>query len=128
MSFVANLLQKLASGNEVSETQTFSSDSRTERSVSVANSETDYLVAFSLDVSGIQVIIITSDQDITMETNSGGAADETINLLANNPYIWYTGSYYTNLLATDITALYFTNSSGETATVDILVVHDSTPA
>lgn len=129
MSFSASLLQKLSSSSDdVSQSQAFSGDAKTVREVTVADSASDYLVNFALDVSGIKAIVILSDQDVTMETNDGTTPDETINLLAGNPYLWYTGSYFTNLLATDITALYFSNSSGAAATVKILVIHDSTPA
>lgn len=128
MSFTANLTHKLAvSGGEVSKTQTFSGDGKTQRQVVVADSATDFLVTIAIDVSHIKAIMIVSDQDITMETNDGTTPDETINLLADNPLVWYEGSYYANLLASDITALYFSNSSGAVATVDILVIHDSTP-
>jgi hypothetical protein len=94
---------------------------------SVADSETDYEIVVALDVSAIQAIIITSDQDVTLETNSGAAPDDTIALTANNPYVWYTGSYYTNLLTTDITSIFITNASGSTATIDVLALVDATP-
>ncbi|KKN53084.1 hypothetical protein LCGC14_0605960 [marine sediment metagenome] len=131
MSFIADLVQKLTeSGGEVAPatTPTFTGDGKDNLDVSVADSSTDYLVNFALDVSLIQAIIIVSDKDVTMETNDGTTPADTINLLANNPYIWYTGSYFTNLLTTDITGLYFTNSSGGVANVKLLVIKDTTPA
>lgn len=130
MSFTADLLQKLTvSGGEVTPATipTFSGDAKDQREITVTNDLTDFQVVIGIDVSAIQAIIIVSDQNVTMETNDGLSPNDTINLLADNPYIWYTGSYFTNLLTTDITDLYFTNSSGETATVKLLVIYDSTP-
>lgn len=95
--------------------------------VLVPDSETDFDVLVGIDVSQIQGIYIVSDQDITLETNNGTTPDETISLKANVPYKWHGECYDSNLLATDITALYFTNASGEDATVKIRVVSDPTP-
>jgi hypothetical protein len=93
----------------------------------VANSATDFEVIAPIDVSVIKAIYINSTQNVTMETNSGSAADETISLLANVPYIWTNTMYYANLLETDITSLFFTNASGSAATINIEVVYDATP-
>lgn len=93
----------------------------------IANGGSNVQINVSIDVSEIASVFIVSDQNVTLETNSGSSPAETINLLADKPYIWYTGSYYTNLLATDITALFITNSSGSSATVRLRCVYDSTP-
>lgn len=94
---------------------------------SVANSATDFQVNVAIDVSTIKHIIINSTQNVTMETNSGSAADETISLVANKPLVWTNDSYYANLLETDITALFFTNASGTAATISIECIYDATP-
>lgn len=93
----------------------------------VADSVTDKQVNIAIDVSEIQSIYILSSQDLTLETNNGGAPVDTIALLAGVAYIWHTGSYFTNLLTTDVTALFLTNASGATATFDLRCVYDSTP-
>lgn len=105
----------------------YSAESRVSQEVAVADSATDFEVEIEIDVSRLAAYMIVSDQDVTMETNSGSAADETINLLANKPLVWAAGSYYTNLLATDITSLFFTNASGAEATVKIEAIYDVTP-
>lgn len=94
---------------------------------SVPDAATDQLVNISIDVSAIQMIYILSTQDITLETNNGTTPDNTLALKANEPYIWWTGSLFTNLLTIDITALYLTNASGAAATFDLRCVYDSTP-
>jgi len=80
----------------------------------------------TIDVSQLKAIYILSDQNITLETNSGSAPADTLNLLANVPYVWHTGSYFTNLLTTDVTASYWTNASGSVANVNIELVVDPT--
>jgi hypothetical protein len=93
----------------------------------IPDESTDLEITFALDVSAIQAIFIKSDQAITIETNSGAAPDDTLNLLANVPYVWSSDSYFVNLLTTDITALFVTNASGATATLNIWVLVDPTP-
>ena len=110
-----------------STTQSFTGSGAISISESVSNGGTDVQINVAMDVSALKSVWINSDQAVTLETNSGSAADETISLLANQPYIWYTGSYFTNLLATDITAIFITNASGATATIQIEATYDATP-
>lgn len=94
---------------------------------SVPDSTTDQEITISIDVSAIQSIYIKSSTALTLETNNAGAPVDTIVLVADVPYIWYTGSYFTNLLTTDVTALFLTNASGSAATFELRCVYDSTP-
>jgi hypothetical protein len=92
--------------------------------ISIAN---NVLVNCSLDVSAIKSVYILSDQNMTLKTNSSGSPAETISLVANVPLTWYTNCYYTNLLATDITALYLTNASAAAASFTLEALTDATP-
>jgi hypothetical protein len=94
---------------------------------SVPDSTTDQQVNIALDVSAIQAIYIKSSTALMVETNSATVPDDTITLVADVPYIWHTGSYFTNLLTTDVTALFLTNASGAAATFELRCVYDSTP-
>lgn len=128
MAFTHTLVQQwLENGVTVDSSVNYSGDSEAKISVSVADSVTDQLSVFSLDVSQIQLIYMSSTAALTVETNDGTTPADTIVLVADVPYIWHTGSYYTNLLATDITALYLTNASGSAATFELRVVYDGTP-
>ena len=81
----------------------------------VAANQTDKLVACNIDVSQVVGIYISSDQDCTIETNSNNASGgQTINIDADNPYVWVKDSGITNPLTTDITALYITNTTAIT--------------
>ncbi len=123
-----NLSWANAEGRALSTSKQYSGGAQASVSESIANSATDELVNFALDVSTIKAIFIKSDQDITLETNSGSVPDDTLTLLAGVPYIWHTGSYFTNLLTTDITTnIFITNSSGSAALLEIEVVTDPTP-
>jgi len=124
----SRVLTRAVSGGTklVSKENTYTADQEQSYSFTVADASTDFLVAMTLDVSQLKLIYIVSDQAITLETNSGSAPSDTITLVADVPYVWHTGSYYTNLLATDITATYWTNASGATANVDIQIVVDPT--
>lgn len=94
----------------------------------VATAQTDSLINIAIDVSAVKSFILVSTQAVTIETNSGSAADDTIVLKANKPYIWNTDSYDSFLLGTDVTAFYVTNASGATATIHCFQVCDATPA
>lgn len=114
-------------GRQVKASKTYTGGGNPSVSESIADSETDLLVVYAVDVSAIQSIIINSTQDITIKTNSSGAPDETLAIVANASYVWTIDSLFTNELATDITALYVTNSSGAAAQLDIEAITDVTP-
>lgn len=94
----------------------------------IADGQTDYQIAFDLDVSEIQGLAIVSDQDVTVETNDGTSPGDTINLVAGVPQV-YSGSpsFGDNPFSVDTTDLYVTNASGEAARLQVEVVYDSTP-
>jgi len=94
----------------------------------VATAETDYELNFDLDVSACKSFYLESDQDVTFETNSGAAADDTISLRANEPYVWHANSYEVAFLLTvDVTSVFITNTSGATATIYCVALFDVTP-
>jgi hypothetical protein len=88
---------------------------------------TDTLVSNPIDVSAVKSYYIVSDRVVTIETNSGSAADDTIVLKAGVPYVWNTDSYDAFLLGTDVTGFYITNASGGSAVVEQRCVLDATP-
>lgn len=94
---------------------------------SIADSETDKQVTFTLDVSACQSFYMVSDVDILVETNNGAAPDDDISLLAGIPYVWHVGDYVAFKFGTDITALFVTNASGSAAQLQIEALVDPTP-
>lgn len=128
MAFSHTITRQVNNGGEtIAKTNTYSGDGRESRTIAVPDSTTDQLVNLTMDVSQIKSLYIVSNYAVTVETNSSSAPTNTIALVADTPLIWHTGSYYTNLLTADVTAIYLTNASGSAATVNIEIVHDSTP-
>ncbi len=113
-------------GVSLSRSSSYSASAEQNIDEAIPDSSTDLEVALVLDVSEIKSIYMVSDQALTVETNLVSGTD-TIVLVADVPYIWYTGSYYTNLLATDVTKLFLTNASGSTANFKLRCVVDATP-
>lgn len=106
---------------------TKSADGSLSRVFDVPASTSDHEVALAIDVSEIKSIYIQSNQNITLETNETTAPPDTLALLADEPYLWWTGWLYTNLLTTDITTTFWTNGTTNVATVHIEGVVDPTP-
>lgn len=128
MSLTHTILERLTVGGQTTDkTQAKSAGGGTSLSESIPDSSTDLQVAFDLDVSTVKSFYMASDQDVTVETNSGSTPDDTINLVANVPYIWHDQSYHNFLLGTDVTDLFVTNSSGSAATLQVEALFDPTP-
>lgn len=127
MSFSHILTEKVAVGdNQISKSNTITGGAKQSIEESVPDSSTDLAIAFTLDVSQLKSLYIVSDQDITLETNSGSSPADTISLVAGVPYVWHADSYHTCLLGTDVTGLFATNSSGTDATLQIEALYDPT--
>lgn len=94
---------------------------------SIADAQTNKIVSWACDVSQVQIIIISSDKALTIKTNNSGAPDDTLELVANVPYVWHVGAYAAFALGTDVTVLYVTNASGSAATLKIAGLYDPTP-
>ncbi len=95
--------------------------------VQVADSATDFEIAIAIDFSAVKSFYLVSDQDVTVETNDGSAPDDTLALKANEPYVWHESSLHAFKITADVTSIFITNASGETATIDLEVVQDATP-
>lgn len=128
MSFSALIQQSVATGGvSIEKSKTYSAASRVSLDETIADSETDKQVTVAIDVSAVKAFYIVSDQDITLETNDGTTPDDTLSLVADVPYVWTTDSYDTFKLSADVTAFFFTNSSGSAANVKMECVLDPTP-
>lgn len=93
----------------------------------VATGQTDVLFAVTLDVSQVKAFYLVSDKNVTFETNNSATPANTLSLVADIPYVWYTNKYDTFKLTTDVTAVYITNASGATATIYMFAILDVTP-
>lgn len=130
MAFTHNLAINWSSGGRsVAANKNYTGESQLSISRSVADSSTDFRIIASIDQSQITLIIMKSDQDITVETNSGSAPTDTIALKAGVPYVWNAdlNGYYANKITADVTDLYVTNASGAAALLELEVLTDATP-
>lgn len=103
-----------------------SADGAFDRDLTIPGATTDQLVAAVIDVSQMKLLYISSDQDITIETNNSSAPADTLTITANKPLLWYEGYGLDNPLGTDVTALYITRAAGDSATVKIRCMVDAT--
>jgi hypothetical protein len=94
---------------------------------SIADSSTDEEVEISFPYANLQALRLISDQDVTIETNDGSAADDTITLEANVPLVWWDGCGHANPFSADVTSLFITNASGSSANVKGDFLWDAIP-
>lgn len=114
-------------GESLSQSNSYTGGLEKNLSEVIPGGSTDLAIVYSLDVSACKSFYMQSTRDMTIETNSGSAADDTIALKANEPYMWapnYSGAFE---LATDVTALYVTLAAGADDTLVIRALVDPTP-
>lgn len=127
MAFTLSLVEQVTNGGDtIKQEQIFSNTYRKSVDESIATGQTDYLVSFELTVAKCVAIFVKSDQDVTLETNSGSSPTNTIALKANIPYVWYTNKYDSLKFTSDVTKIYITNASGSTARLQIEALVDAT--
>lgn len=127
MSFAQTITESWAGGGNLSAAVAKTGSGRISVDESIATGASDTQIAFMLDFSEIEVLYILSDQDITLETNSGAAPDDTFSLLANEPLVWWSTCLHSCPITVDITALFVTNASGSTARLRVEALYDATP-
>ena len=81
----------------------------------------------AIDVSALKAICIKSTVAATLKTNSSESPDDTIVLVANQPYIWYDGDYNTCLLTADVVSIHCVVAGATAGTLTIEGVQDATP-
>lgn len=117
----------LLGGKSLSKTVTKTGSLETVLDESVADAQTDVQINVAIDVTAVKEFYLVSDQDVTLETNSGSTPDDTLSLVANEPYVWHSTSLDSFLLTVDVTAFFITNASGSVANIDGHWVVDATP-
>jgi hypothetical protein len=96
-------------------------------SESIPDSSSDLEVNWTCDYTALELLYITSDQDITIETNDGTYPDDTLTINANQAVSWADGDEFDCPLTADVTALFVTNASGLAAQLEIRSLTDPTP-
>lgn len=76
----------------------------------------------------LKSLYIVSSQAATLKTNSSSAPDNTITLIAAQPYWWHDTIGTANPLTVNVTKIYVTNGSGTSdATLKLVALVDATP-
>ncbi len=114
-------------GATVTQNVTLTAEAGQVLDVAVAGSTTDLQVNLAIDVSQLSHIFLLADGALTIQTNDGTSADDTITLAANKPLVWYSGCGMACPLTVDVTGLYLTNASGSTVNLQVRVQSDATP-
>ena len=128
MAFTHQIMEQwYGGGRYVTAQNTFTAGLQISLSESIPEDSTDLEVGLMMPVTALKSIYIKSDQDVTIEINSGSDPDDTIVLVADVPYIWHENSYHACLLTTDIAALFVTNAGEIAATLEIEALYDPTP-
>jgi hypothetical protein len=115
------------SGETISASATATAASEICVDEAINNGVTDGQITLNLDQSELAGVFIISDQVVTIETNSGSAADDTFTLAANEAISWVDGDTAACPITADVTALFITNASGSTANVKMRFLQDPTP-
>ena len=118
-----------ADGRTVTDNKTYTGSANQSLEETISAGASDVAITFAIDVSAVKSMIVSSDQDLFLETNNAdsGLADSTISLVADVPYVWTEDSYFTNVFDADVTTIYATNNGASDATLKIEVLTDATP-
>lgn len=97
--------------------------------ISIPNGTTDQFIPMQIDSGELGSLYIKSTVDMTIETNDGTTAGDTISLTAGVAVQWYTGAAETNPITEDVTpGIYVTNASGDAGELEFYAGHeDATP-
>jgi hypothetical protein len=119
-------LNRGTGGTNPSAQSIITSEGHIEDSVSIpVQADKEVAVAFALaDLKSIMVFVTGN---LTLETNSGSAADNTFALKTDEPLIWNNKMKCANPFDEDVTAFFFTNATASPVTVDIYILLDVTP-
>lgn len=94
---------------------------------SLAVPQTNKQYTIAIDVSQIKFIVIVANQDCTVKANSSGSPDFTLNLKANEPFLWWVNAPWTNPMSADVTSVYVTCAATGTMDLTIRGITDPTP-
>lgn len=91
----------------------------------IGASQTDLLFNIAFDKDRLEMCYLVASEDMTIETNDGTEPGDTINLVADEPLIyWKDGPYANPFASADVTAFYITNT--DAGTLEGFILHDPT--
>lgn len=108
----------------VSSARTFTGDNQLSISQAIAAGTTNQEILAAIDVSQLKMLVIQSDVNVTIKTNSSGAPADTLNIVGGIPYVWGDGDYNALLLTTDVSKLFVTVPGSAPANLQVLALVD----
>jgi hypothetical protein len=93
----------------------------------VAAGVTNQIVAIAFAKARTNFFVFSSDQPVTLKTNSTSSPQETIALPAGGVYAWNNLHTESNPLIGDVTAIYVTNAGPVVANVVLFVETAASP-
>lgn len=113
-----------ANAMSISAGQSFTGENQITLSPVIPDATTNQEILVAIDISLLKLIVIKSDQNITIKTNSSGSPDDTLAIVANVPYVWSETDYNALLLTVDVAKFFITNATASDANVQILALVD----
>lgn len=113
------------SGTPVNHTVQLTDEGELSLDAAVETGVTNQLAAFTVDIAKTKMLLLSSNSDVTIKTNSTSSPGDTIVLLAGVPLLWFTGCHHAFPLTAAVTALYITNASGQQAQVKARTLYHS---
>jgi hypothetical protein len=114
VAHVYNLSMSVGGANKVLTTWTRTEELETNYDNDALAIGTDVAIGVALDISQIRSLVIVCDVAATIKTNSSGAPQETLTLVAGIPLVWEAsapGATIGDYFAGDITNMYVTNAA-----------------
>ena len=108
----------------VSVTVSQSADGNFESDAGIAANATVAEVVVPIDISKTLMLLLSSDTDMTLKTNSSGSPTDTITLTGGVPIFWQTGMPNCPITA-DVTKFFVANGAAA-GTLKIRVLTDTT--
>lgn len=124
------LIKVVTPGRSYEKSLSFSAESAPiEIEIDVPDESTDLEVLCAIDFSALKLLYIEVDGVLTIETNSGDAADDTITMGGDDEevYLWTEEDLDTVKITADTTKLFLTNASGATVRFRLVALQDITP-
>ena len=114
-------------GEQLTQNVTLTADTEVNGDIAVPATTTDLEAIVAFDKTKVKSVFVHSDQDVTVETNSGSAPGNTITLTANTPLVWFPAMPLANPFTVDVTKFYITNAGASAAVVKYRILVDGTP-
>lgn len=99
------------------------------RKIEVEPGETDRLINETIDCDDLIQLVILSDRAVTVKTNDAISPQETFELAAGVPVLWYEGigTGVNDLFAGDVDSFFVTNAGTGTANLTISILKGHPP-